>query len=153
MVKRIIFYEERCTNCSLCAMYCSLTFSEQGCYQFRPYESRIRVRGSEDGSLYVAHVCLQCDDAPCLNSCPVDAITRENSSGIIVIDEQACTGCESCIEACPFDCVFMADEKAIKCEVCDDPLCVKACAVKALALVDDHEVDRATLEKLYREVR
>jgi len=41
---------------------------------------------------------------------------------------------------------------AVKCEVCDDPLCVRACAQKALSLGTDTEADGLDLETLYREV-
>lgn len=154
MGKRISFTEDRCTNCHLCSMYCSLTFTTNGVYEFRPSIARIRVVENDDDTKYVAHVCLQCDVPACADSCPVEAITRDPKTGIVLIDEEECTGCELCVDACEYDCIFMVDFTAVKCEVCDDPLCVRACAVHALELVDEDD-DSGKIEQgdLYKEVR
>jgi Fe-S-cluster-containing dehydrogenase component len=47
----------------------------------------------------------------------------------------------------------MVDDKAVKCEVCDDPLCVRACATKALELVEDGHNNTEEQGNLYKEVR
>jgi ferredoxin hydrogenase large subunit len=39
---------------------------------------------------------------PCKRSCPVDAITMDETSGIAVIDESKCIQCGACIHSCPF---------------------------------------------------
>lgn len=153
MSKKIVFVEELCTNCHLCSMYCSLAFTKKGVFEYRPSIARIRVVENEEDTKYVAHVCLQCQEPACVDACPVEAITKDTETGIIMINEEECNGCESCIEACRFDCVFMVDDKAVKCEVCDDPLCVRACATKALKLmdVDDDYIENQGI--LYKEVR
>ena len=150
MSKRIAFNEDKCTNCNLCSMYCSIVFSKSGDYEYRPSIARIRVVANEEDTKYVAHVCLQCDNPACMDACPAGAIDKDPNTGTVVIDERECTGCGNCIDACEFDCVFMVDGVAVKCEVCDDPLCIRGCAVKALQLVDDDDVEEQ--EKLYKEV-
>lgn len=150
MSKRIDFNEELCTNCSLCSMYCSIAFTKNGDYQYQPSIARIRVVANKDDTKYVAHVCLQCKDPACIDACSVGAIEKDPDTGIVMIDEKECTGCESCIEACEFDCVFMVDGVAVKCEVCDDPLCIRSCAVNALTLVDDDDIEEQG--ELYKEV-
>ena len=151
MAKRIAFIEERCTNCHLCSMFCSLAFTENGIFKFHPAIARVRVVENEEDTKYVAHVCLQCTDPACAAECPVEAITRNPRTGIVMVNEDECTGCEHCIDACEFDCIFMVAGKAVKCEVCDDPLCVRACATKALELAVNDNVDQQG--DLYREVR
>jgi anaerobic carbon-monoxide dehydrogenase iron sulfur subunit len=153
MTRRIVFDESLCTNCHLCAMFCSLAFGENGVYEFRPFIARIRPVENADGTKYVAHVCLQCTEPACAGACPVEAISRDPATGLVVIDEEECIGCESCIEACEYDCIFMVDDKAVKCEVCDDPLCVKACAVKAIQVMDTDETAIREQAQLYREIR
>lgn len=150
---RIAFAEERCTDCHLCSMFCSLGFTKNGIFQFRPSIARIRTIENEDETKYVAHVCLQCKSPSCVDACPVEAITKDPETGIVMIAEDECTGCEVCIESCEFGCLFMVDGKAVKCEVCDDPLCIRACAVKALELVEWEEESVLEQGELYKEVR
>ena len=151
MGRRIAFTEELCTNCHLCAMHCSLAFTKGGVFEYRPSIARIRVTENEDGTRYAAHVCLQCQEPACAEACPVGAVSKDPSSGFVTIDKEECIGCEACLEACEFDCVFMVDGLAVKCEVCDDPLCVRACAVKALEVVEDQDAEAQG--ELYMEVR
>lgn len=151
MASRIAFKEELCTACSLCTMYCSLTFSRQSVYEFRPSIARIRVAVNPEDTKYAAHVCLQCEDADCLKACPEGAVSKNADTGVVQIDKDICTGCGLCAKACTYDAVFIVNRKAVKCEVCDDPLCVKACARKALSLVEDD--DTAEQAGLYEEVR
>ena len=153
MGKRIAFVEELCTNCHLCSMYCSLAFTRDLVFEYRPSIARIRVAESEDDTKYAAHVCLQCPKPSCADSCPVGAITKHPQTGIVAVNEEECTGCENCIDGCDYGCVFIVDGKAAKCEVCDDPLCVRACAVKALELVDDDDELVQAQGNLYKEVR
>lgn len=153
MTMRIAFSEERCTNCHLCSMFCSLAFTKNGIYEFRPSIARIRVVVNDDDTQYVAHVCLQCKSPECTDACPVDAIAKDDKTGLIMINEDECTGCGVCIDACQFDCLFMVDDKAVKCEVCDDPLCVRACAANALELVKWDEKTVLAQGELYKEVK
>lgn len=47
-----------------------------------------------------AVTCHQCEGAPCLAVCPVDAIKRTEEA--IVVNEQTCIGCKLCAVVCPF---------------------------------------------------
>lgn len=137
MSRMIIFEQERCTYCHLCTLYCSLAFSKGGVVEYRPAIARIRVAQNEDDTVYAAHVCFQCEAASCMSACPVsDCMTRNPQTGIVEINDETCIGCGKCVRACEYGAVFLADGKAVKCEVCDDPLCVKACAAQALTLAE-----------------
>jgi anaerobic carbon-monoxide dehydrogenase iron sulfur subunit len=153
MRMRISFTEELCTNCHLCSMFCSLAFTENGIFQFRPSIARIRVVENDDDTRYAAHVCLQCREPACADACPVDAVSKDAGTGVVSIDDVACTGCGLCAEACGFDCIFIVGGRAVKCEVCDDPLCVRACAVKALELAEWDEESVQEHGSLLEEVR
>ena len=54
-----------------------------------------------DGKFYLPVSCMQCDDPPCVRSCPVEATWREQD-GIVVVDYDWCIGCRYCIAACPY---------------------------------------------------
>ena len=47
-----------------------------------------------------AVTCHQCEGAPCLAVCPVDAIARTDSA--VIVNEQTCIGCKLCAVVCPF---------------------------------------------------
>jgi NADPH-dependent glutamate synthase beta subunit-like oxidoreductase len=45
---------------------------------------------------------MHCQEAPCIDSCPVRAIYRR-ADGVVLINEDRCNGCGECILACPYD--------------------------------------------------
>jgi Fe-S-cluster-containing dehydrogenase component len=159
----VVFEQERCTYCHLCTLYCSLTFSKGGVVEARPSIARIRVAQNEDDTIYAAHVCFQCpvqepglprEAASCMVACPVEGcITRNPQTGIVEINEETCIGCAKCVRACEYQAVFLTDGKAVKCEVCEDPLCVKACAPKALTFAEPDDEYIKKIAQLYKEVR
>ena len=53
-----------------------------------------------------------------------------------IVDPQTCTGCESCIEACPLEAIEMqGDVAVIDPEICGDcGACVDACPVEAISM-------------------
>ncbi|MCF7853917.1 MAG: 4Fe-4S binding protein [Candidatus Pacebacteria bacterium] len=52
-----------------------------------------------------------------------------------VIDKNACTGCENCVEACPVDAISMVDGKAEVSDECIDcGQCVDECPVDAIEM-------------------
>ena len=50
------------------------------------------------------------------------------------VDEEKCTGCETCVAECPSEAIKMADEKAVvDQETCIDcGVCVDACPEEAI---------------------
>ncbi|MHC4214537.1 MAG: indolepyruvate ferredoxin oxidoreductase subunit alpha [Planctomycetota bacterium] len=53
-----------------------------------------------------------------------------------IVDNEKCTGCESCVDECPSEAIAMADEKAqIDLDACVDcAACVDACPVEAISM-------------------
>ena len=49
-------------------------------------------------------VCMQCENPPCRNICPVTAaLRRDEGDGLVLIDHDRCIGCRLCIAACPYE--------------------------------------------------
>ncbi len=88
--------------------------------------------------------CNHCTDAPCVTICPVEALyTRED--GIVDFDNNRCIGCKSCMQACPYDALYIDPDThtAAKCNYCAhrvdvgrEPACVSVCPEHAIIAGD-----------------
>ena len=115
----------RCSGCRKCEIACSL-FHEKRIW---PEASRIRVFMLVPGVDF-PHFCVQCEDYPCVNACPVNALSVSRETGAVLVDTEACTACGSCIEACPGKVPHMHPNGryVLICDLCSgDPQCVKVC--------------------------
>ncbi|MDE3111655.1 MAG: 4Fe-4S dicluster domain-containing protein [Chloroflexota bacterium] len=54
------------------------------------------------GTQFIPTPCQHCQNAPCVNVCPVGA-TFATPEGTVLIDQQRCIGCRLCMEACMYD--------------------------------------------------
>ncbi len=84
--------------------------------------------------------CNHCDDAPCVEICPVTALYRRND-GIVDFDNRRCIGCKGCMQACPYDALYIDPDTqtAAKCNYCAhrveiglEPACVNVCPEHAI---------------------
>jgi len=135
MTKTLRFIPEKCTACHQCELACSGI--NEGV--FSPERSRIRIYQYSNGPANIPHACHQCDDAWCLFSCPVGAITKNESDGVKALDRNLCVGCKVCTISCPYGkIIYISDTgKAIKCDLCGgDPVCIPSCAPGAIELVE-----------------
>ena len=62
----------KCTGCLQCESACSLV--NEG--MVNPSKSRIKVFTFHDEGRFVPYTCTQCDEAWCMQACPVDAIVQ-----------------------------------------------------------------------------
>jgi molybdopterin-containing oxidoreductase family iron-sulfur binding subunit len=56
----------------------------------------------EGGNHFLPAPCMQCQNAPCVNVCPVGA-SFHTPEGVVLIDQERCIGCRLCMAACPYD--------------------------------------------------
>lgn len=134
MNRFIIADATKCIGCRTCEVACAVSHHEnQDCAALSPDEFISRIRVIKDHCWTTAVACHQCEDAPCANVCPVDAISREH--GHIFVEQTRCIGCKSCMLACPFGAMEVVSSRkkarAIKCDLCwhreTGPACVEAC--------------------------
>ena len=143
MAKVLYVDHQKCTGCQLCELVCAV--SHDGISN--PARSRIRVVKWEAEGLYIPMACQQCQDAPCLNVCPVKAISRNEELARVAVDYDVCIGCRSCVSACPFGAMIFnpTDRQVFKCDLCDgDPQCARFCEVKAVDFID---ADKVSIDK------
>ena len=122
---------------------------------FNPNKSRIRV--TRIGPLVnVAISCRKCEDPVCVASCPKNALSQEENTGIIRVNEHARTGCGWCIGACSFGALNLHLNKKIAytCNNCtdtdnkDEPYCVQWCPKGALQYVTAETLAQKTRQKI-----
>jgi len=126
---------EHCTGCMQCELACAWTQTGQ----FQPSRSLIHVNVFDEQASYAPYTCLQCDEAWCMNACPVNAIDCDEKTGAKMIHESLCIGCHLCTIACPFGTVFTTPDTdlAAKCNLCGgEPACEKACPTDAIRYTD-----------------
>jgi carbon-monoxide dehydrogenase iron sulfur subunit len=144
----------KCTGCGICEYACTLEKEENN---LNPLLSRIRVVRMKP-LFNFALACRFCEDAKCVTACPEDALSQAEETGIIMVKEKQCKGCDWCIQACPHGGITIHPEtgKAVTCDLCNgEPKCIEFCPEEALELVcTDEEAEKRfseALEKLPEE--
>jgi Fe-S-cluster-containing hydrogenase component 2 len=139
MAKIIVVDPEKCGECHICEMICSLV-KEGEC---NPAKSRISIIAGE--MMETPLVCQQCEVLFCASVCQKNAIKRNETTNATVVDLELCNGCKVCIKACPFQAISYnaGRKKAFICDHCGgDPQCVKWCPTGALEYLDVTESSR-----------
>ena len=107
--------------------------------------------------VFTSQACNHCERPACVENCPVGAITKREEDGLVVVDQQACIGCQTCASVCPFGIPQYRPEdgKMDKCDGCascgktpeDEPHCVATCPTKALHFGPIEEMEALAAEK------
>lgn len=94
MNRFVIADPEWCIGCNTCLAACSDVHKTQG-LQHHPRLTLVRTQTKTAPIL-----CRHCDDAPCKQVCPVNAISFQGDS--VYLNETLCIGCKLCGLVCPF---------------------------------------------------
>lgn len=162
---RIAYDPQSCINCYTCMVQCtvenrirleretglgperSMNMKLDHLYYLTPVQHEL---GTFPDARCVTefHHCQHCENAPCAQACPANTI-EVRPNGLVVIHEEGCIGCQSCVEACPWDVPKYdpATNKVYKCVGCYDrveagmePACVSSCPSVALFAGEEQEV-------------
>lgn len=135
-----IIDNRKCIGCHACTVACK---SE---HDMPIGVNRTWVKYIEKGEfpntrrLFSVMRCNHCADAPCVEICPTSALFTR-SDGIVDFDGRRCIGCKSCMQACPYDALYIDPEShtAAKCNYCAhrveiglEPACVIVCPEHAI---------------------
>jgi len=154
------FDQSRCIGCCACVAACrswnQLDQEMPDLIQIVPQE------GGEFPNVSLSYLflsCFHCIEPACIPACPDRLLVKRAEDGIVVItDPEQCTGCQLCVEACPYGApkvVTAGKVGIVMCNLCLDrlsegkaPVCVTTCPTEAL--------DVGTMEELiakYGELR
>ncbi len=138
---RLATKDDLCSGCRTCQLVCALQNSGEN----NPKFAFVRVIGQfPKPGRYEVRVCDEC--GVCRDVCPVEAI--RDVGGHLAIDESLCTGCLSCVEACPHGVIttHAAWASPRKCTQCG--ACAEYCPTGAI-----YDADIYTPEQAWRITR
>ena len=136
--KCLVINIDRCTGCDSCIVSCKF----ENHLPLGTFYNRVMQVGPtgtypniERYNLPVQ--CQQCTHARCVEVCPTGASYRDSESGIVLVNEAKCIGCQYCLYACPYGVRSFSEEDGVarKCTLCQhltadgkaDPACVHNC--------------------------
>jgi Fe-S-cluster-containing dehydrogenase component/formate-dependent nitrite reductase membrane component NrfD len=145
----------RCIGCHACTVACKEE-NRVPLGAFRTWVKYVEKGTFPDTRRYFSVLrCNHCDDAPCVTICPTVALYRR-PDGIVDFDNGRCIGCKSCMQACPYDALYIdpGTGTAAKCHYCAhrlevglEPACVIVCPERAIVAgdLDDPRTEIARL--------
>ena len=145
----------RCIGCHACTVACKEE-NRVPLGAFRTWVKYVEKGTFPDTRRYFSVLrCNHCDDAPCVTICPTVALYRR-PDGIVDFDSRRCIGCKSCMQACPYDALYIdpGTNTAAKCHYCAhrlevglEPACVVVCPERAIVAgdLDDPHTEIARL--------
>jgi molybdopterin-containing oxidoreductase family iron-sulfur binding subunit len=90
---------DKCIGCEYCMRACTAINDVN---TDKPWNIVVEEKTTAGHTFYFTRPCLHCQDAPCVEVCPVKA-TYVRDDGIVVMDYDRCIGCRYCQVACPYD--------------------------------------------------
>ena len=132
--------QNRCIGCHACTVACK----EE--HNIAVGVNRTWVKYIEKGHYpdtrrhFAVLRCNHCDAAPCIEICPTVSLFRRRD-GIVDFDGDRCIGCKSCMQACPYDALYIDPNRntAAKCnfdasrvEMGYKPACEVVCPTQAI---------------------
>lgn len=148
---------DRCVACQACETACKQENDVPvGAQWIKLME--IEREDSSSGRITVNALpmaCYQCAEPYCAEVCPVDAIKKDDRTGIVSVDHDKCIGCRMCLIVCPFGAPqFGKDGHMQKCILCKDcvdrgeiPACVRNCPLEAMHFGTVQEISVKIREK------
>jgi Fe-S-cluster-containing dehydrogenase component/formate-dependent nitrite reductase membrane component NrfD len=135
---------DRCIGCHACTVACKAE-NAVPVGDFRTWVKYVE-KGRFPGVRrhFAVLRCNHCTNAPCVTICPVNALEKR-PDGIVDIDRDACIGCRACMQACPYDAIYLNEDLGAveKCHFCAhrvdkglEPACVIVCPEQAIVSGD-----------------
>ena len=144
-MKKIAIREDICMGCGLCRVHCLTAHSCSGdiikAWKREKPRALPRIRVERRGEVSFSVQCRHCEEPWCVYACLSGALHKDPLTGVVILDSQKCSGCWTCVLACPHNAIIMDTDHRIaaKCDLCigrEVPACVANCPNEALYLVE-----------------
>lgn len=131
---------EACVGCKLCMVTCKDRHGLDTQAAYRTLSSFNIGRYPEARIFHVSMSCNHCESPACVANCPTGAMWQAED-GSVQHDDEACIGCQTCVNSCPFGAPDYREDTQIvgKCDTCkplrdlgESPMCVAACPLRAI---------------------
>ena len=132
--------QDRCIGCHACTVACKEE-NQVPVGVFRTWVKYIEKGQFPHTSRHFGVLrCNHCEAAPCIEICPTGTLFRR-ADGIVDFDHRRCIGCKACMQACPYDALYIDPNTntAAKCHYCAhrveknlEPACVIVCPTRAI---------------------
>ena len=100
----------RCIGCFSCSVACKLENNLPDQVWYAEVKTvggdSMHTPAGEYGAntlSYLVTQCNHCDNPACVAACPTGATYKDEATGIVMQNTEECIGCQSCIEACPYE--------------------------------------------------
>jgi Fe-S-cluster-containing dehydrogenase component/formate-dependent nitrite reductase membrane component NrfD len=130
----------KCIGCHACTVACK-SENEVPIGTYRTWVKYIEKGNYPDTQRFFSVLrCNHCQDAPCVTICPTTALFKRDN-GVVDFDNNRCIGCKSCMQACPYDALYIDpySNTAAKCNFCAprvetgmQPACEVVCPTQAI---------------------
>ena len=139
-----IIDNRKCIGCHACSTACK-SENEVPLGVYRTWVKYVEAGFFPDTRRYFQVTrCNHCANPPCVRICPTEAM-YQRADGIVEFDSNVCIGCKACMQACPYDAIYIDPEShtAAKCHYCAhrtdiglEPACVVVCPEHAIIAGD-----------------
>jgi len=136
--------QSRCIGCHACSLACK-SEHEVPLGSYRTWVKYVEKGFFPDvRRTFSVLRCNHCENPPCVEICPVTALFQRDD-GIVDFDRDVCIGCKACMQACPYDALYIHPDHntAEKCNFCAhrieiqlEPPCATVCPAEAILVGD-----------------
>ena len=141
----------RCIDCRACLVACSVENNVPMDHtRIWVHDQGIKGEWPDLSRVFVPYNCMHCDHPPCTEVCVSGATYKEKTTGLVLVDQDACIGCGYCVEACPYGVRYIDQKRGVvdKCNACVNrlevglpPACVSTCIGKSRLFGDLNDPD------------
>jgi Fe-S-cluster-containing dehydrogenase component len=97
----MVIDQQKCVGCGGCILACKAENNTPGDINWCDKITETTGIFPNVSFEYISTMCNHCDNAPCVNACPTQAMYK-SPEGLTLHDPDKCIGCKACMVNCPY---------------------------------------------------